>query len=268
MKATCLITVLTLLFTTSFGFAQRIHCPECPFESGEQVYVFGNDVKLRAEPNTDSKVLELLKIGEWVKIIEKTEFSWPYKGFDSPFYKIKYDDMTGYILGNLLSLERNTVDGTNYFFAYSREQGKLFLNIRSMRLGNIYKKKIPLSTPSFAIETQDNRGIANLGGILFIDYQAGHNGDENGGVYLFPFEGALASYELSQFHDHDSFYYSEKFIFPDEKEGIPGKIIFKKEKGYNYLREENKWLQTIEEIWRLSWDFGELTPNFREKIAN
>lgn len=268
MKATCLITVLTLLFTISIGFAQHEHCPECPFEPGEQVYVFGNDVKLRAEPNTDSKVLELLKIGEWVKIIEKTEFSWPYKGFDSPFYKVKYDDMTGYILGGLLSLERKTVGGINYFFAYSMEGDELFLNIRSMHFGNIYKKKIPLSNPFIAIKTHNNRGIGNLDGMLFIDYQAGHDGDENGGVYLFPFEGVLSKYELSQYHDHDSFYYSEKFIFPDEEGGIPGKIIFKKEKGYNYLGEENKWLQTVEETWRLSWDFGELTPNFREKISN
>lgn len=269
MKAKCLITVLTFLFTIITGFAQRVHCPECPFEPGEQVYVFGNDVKLRAEPNTDSKVLELLKIGEWVKIIEQTESSWPYKGFDSPFYKVKYDDMTGYILGGLLSLEKKTVGGTNFFFAYSKEREKFFLNIRNMRFGELLEKKIPLTSAAIGIKTYGNRDIEYLDGIFYIDYSSEeYDGQDYGGIYVFAFEGALSAYELSRSHDIEASYASEKFVFPDEEGGIPGKIIFKKEKGHDFLGGEYEWLHTVVETWKLSWYGGELVPDFRGKSPN
>ncbi|WP_420604122.1 SH3 domain-containing protein [Flagellimonas sp.] len=269
MKSKCTIAVFAALLSVTFSFAQRIHCPvTCPFEPGEQVYVFGNDVKLRAEPNTESKVLELLKIGEWVKIIEMTDSSWPYNGYDSPFYKVEYNDMTGYILGGLLSLEKKTVDGTNYFFAYSKEGDKTLLNIRSMYFGRLFKKKIPLDNSFISIETYSDRGIEHLDGIIYIDYHANHDGEENGGIYVFAFEGALIAYELSQFNDEDASYYSEKFVFPDEEGGLPEKIIFKKEKGYDCLGPEDEWLYTNVETWKLSWDRGTLVPNFREKPTN
>ncbi|WP_420320299.1 SH3 domain-containing protein [Flagellimonas sp.] len=270
MKTKCTIAVFAALLSVTLNFAQRIHCPECEcrFQPAEQVYVFGNDVKLRSEPNTESKVLELLKMGEWVEIIEMTNSSWPYNGYDSPFYKVKYDDMTGYILGGLLSLEKKTVGGTDYFFAYSREGEKTFLNVRSMYFGRLLEKKIPLASPIINIKTYGNRGIENLDGIIFVHNYSALDDLDLGGNYIFAFEGSLTSYQLSQTDYEDASYYSEKFVFPDEEKGIPGKIIFKKEEGLRYLDEENKWLYTNVETWKLHWGYGQLVPNFREKPTN
>lgn len=264
MKAKSAIAVFTALFFVTLSFSQKAHCPECPFLSGQQAYVFGNDVKLRIEPSTESKVLELLKIGEWVEIIEITEASWPYNGYDSRFYKVKYDDMTGYVLGGLLSLEKKTIDGIDYFFAYSKEGDKTYLNIRSVYSGSLLKKKIPLTNTNINIKVYGSKGVEELDGIIYIDYDSDEDDQEYGGIYIFAREGALAAYELSQSHDLENSFYSEKFIFPDDEGGIPEKIIFKKEKGHDYLGGEYEWLQTVVETWKLSWYAGELVPNFRK----
>jgi hypothetical protein len=39
------------------------------FKDGEVAFMFGDNVKLRDQPNTESSVLSLLKIGEQIEII-------------------------------------------------------------------------------------------------------------------------------------------------------------------------------------------------------
>lgn len=268
MKARFLITVITAFFVLTINFAQeKLHCPpsECEFQPGDQAYAFGHKIKLRTEPNTTSLVLEELKIGEWVKILEKTPFSWPYKGFDSPFYKVKYNGMTGYILGGLLSLDRKTVAGQNYFFTYSREGENTFLNIRTLVHGSYMEKKVSLKNPHFSIRILGDKGVPNLDGILYIDYLADASNDEDGGIYLFLNHFNLCqAIELSQITDAGVYYHSEKFIFPDDKGGIPNKVLYKMEKGKN-LDVATQWLQTSVETRILTWTDGTLSPNIREK---
>jgi len=272
MEAKFLITALTTLFTLHFTYAQNnYHCPqeECSFRPGQQVYVFGNDVKLRTAPSAESKVLELLKIGEWVEIVEKTNFSWPYKGFDSPFYKVKYDDgITGYILGGLLSLERKTLNGTNYYFAYAKEGNRIFLNIRNVVDGKYNERKLSLSNPQFDLKTFNAKGIANLDGMLYVDYLSEACGEDGGGIYLFVQNGELKdTAALSQVSNAGVYFHAEQFIFPDDTGGLPNKILFKKEQG-EIFDESTHWTKTTVEIRELSWVNGQLTPDFRETTPN
>lgn len=241
---------------------------ESVFEPGEQVYVFGNNVKLRSAPKIESEVLEFLKIGEWVQIVEKTEFSWPYKGYDSPFYKVKYDDVTGYILGGLLAIEKKNLNAMDYFFAFSKEGNHNFLNIRNVVEGSYLEQKVPLSHTNIAIHTIGDRGIPNLDGILFVDYIADACGIESGGIYLFAHSNELTKVaELSEISDAGVFYRSERFIFPDDQGGIPGKIFFKKEQGEN-LDEASLWTKTFVETRQLSWVDGKLIPDYQQKAPN
>jgi Bacterial SH3 domain. len=269
MKARFLITVITTLFVLTINFAQeKMHCPpsECAFQPGDQAYAFGHKIKLRAEPNTSSAVLEELKIGEWVKILEKTPFSWPYKGFDSPFYKVNYNGMTGYILGGLLSMERKTVAGQHYFFTYSQEGETTFLNIRTVVHGSYMEKKVPLRNPHFTINTLGSKGVPNLDGILYVDYQANASNLDDGGIYLFLNHFNLCdAVAISEVVDQGSSnYLSERLIFPDDSDGIPNKVLYKMEKGEN-LDLATEWRQTSMESRILTWADGTLSPNIREK---
>ncbi|SHG43869.1 SH3 domain-containing protein [Flagellimonas flava] len=267
MKAINLFTVLTLLFTINFTNAQNIPCSqaECDFQKGEQVYVFGNDVKLRAQPSTSSKVLELLKIGEWVEILEKTEFSWPYRGFESPFYKVKYDQATGYILGGLLSGKRKTLNGKHYYFALAKEGEQTFMNVRHVKNGTYHEKKVRLKHTDISIKVLDDKGLPGLDGILYLDYLSEACGVESGGVYLFVQGGDISNMaSLSRVAEAGVYYRSEQFIFPFDKGGLPDKVLFKKEQG-EVFDETTNWTKTTVEIRELSWVNGELVPNFRQK---
>ncbi|WP_190809810.1 SH3 domain-containing protein [Flagellimonas sp. S3867] len=270
MKVT-LISALTTLLTIFFCSAQDENNNSwngSVFEPGEQVYVFGNNVKLRSAPKMESEVLEFLKIGEWVQIIEKTEFSWPYNGYDSPFYKVKYDDATGYILGGLLSIEKKNLNAMDYFFAFSKEGNRDFLNIRNVVRGEYLEQKIPLSHTNIAIHVIGDRGLPNLDGILYVDYIAEACGVETGGIYFFAHASGLTKVaELSEISDAGVSYRSEQFIFPDDQGGIPGKIFFKKEQGEN-LDEASLWTKTFVETRQLSWVDGKLVPNYQQKAPH
>ena len=271
MKAIFYITTLFFLFSFSFGFSQdnsNVLEDVYDFQPGEQVYLFGNKVKLRSAPKIESEVLELLKIGEWVKIIEKTEFSWPYKGYDSPFYKVKYNDQEGYILGGLLSFERKTVVGNPYFFAFSKEGERQFLNIRHIYKGVYSEQKVPISHTNLSIHVLENKGILDVDNILYIDYHAQTDGIEDGGIYFFVQNHTLHKIgQLSQISDSGLFYKSERFVFPDDEDGTPGIILFQKEKG-EVLDEETQWVQTTTETRKLLWVEDNLVPDFRQKRLN
>ena len=101
---------LILLFFFSVVFqmvAQEVYItPTKEFEPNQKVYLFGNDVKLREEPNTSSKVISLLKISTEVFVIEKTNKIKLYNGIDWPWYKIKTSNgEEGFLLGGLISKE-------------------------------------------------------------------------------------------------------------------------------------------------------------------
>ncbi|MEL6485325.1 MAG: SH3 domain-containing protein, partial [Bacteroidota bacterium] len=229
------------------------------------VFVFGDNVKLRSAPKTESEVLELLKIGEWVEIIEKTEFSWPYRGFDSPFYKVKYDTTVGYILGGLLSLEKKSINGKPYFFAYSKNEDQVFLNIRALNMGKYTEEQIALANAGFHIKTMKGKGVPGLDTILVVDYMAEACGMEGGEVYFFWNEDRLVKVaNLSQMFEAGMFHYAERFIFPEDEGGVPDRIVFHKE-TYTVLDEIGEWEQKTVETRRLTWANGALTPNFREK---
>ena len=251
MKTKLQITALTILCTLSFNLAQGgYQCShgECTFQPGQQVYIFGNNVKLRTAPSAESKVLELLKIGEWVEVIEKTTFSWPYKGFDSPFYKVKYDDTTGYILGGLLATERKTLNGQNYFFAYSKEGDAIFLKYPECEKWRLCRAKdtvgpIQILTSKYLT----TKGVPGLEGIMFIDYNAEACGVEGGGVYLFAHDGELTRVAaLTLVSDAGVYYRSERFIFPTDVGGLPEKILLKKEQG-EVFDESTHWTKTTVE---------------------
>ena len=271
MKALFYIPTLLFFFSISVGFSQRdYHCQEskCDFQAGEQVFVFGNNVKLRSAPKIESEVLELLKIGEWVEVIEKTEFSWPYKGYDSPFYKVKYDTVEGYILGGLLSLEKKTIAGNEYFFAFSKEGEHHFLNLRHVILGKYSEQKIQLSHTRISIDVLGNRGLYGLDDILYVNYHAEVVGDEGGGIYFFAQGPTLYKIgQLSEISDSDRFHQFEKFIFPNDENGIPETILLKKEKR-EVLDVESEWVRTSSETRKLLWIDGELMPSFNQMLSN
>ncbi|WP_273568017.1 SH3 domain-containing protein [Maribacter halichondriae] len=83
--------IILFFLTCAVAFAQEpryIH-GNYEFEPGSTEYLFGDNVKLRTAPSTDSEVLEFLEIARPIKILGKTEVKQPFEGYDAYWYKVK-----------------------------------------------------------------------------------------------------------------------------------------------------------------------------------
>ena len=79
--------IILVLLITKFSFSQetKYHDPNLDLKNGENYYLFGNDVKFRQLPDSSSEVIDLLKIGTEIQILEKTDHKLNYNGIESSF---------------------------------------------------------------------------------------------------------------------------------------------------------------------------------------
>ncbi|MDO5970064.1 SH3 domain-containing protein [Flavivirga aquimarina] len=257
------LTILLLLIT-NFSFSQEIiyHNPNFDLKNGENYYLFGNDVKFRQLPDLTSEVIDLLKIGTEVVILEKTENKLNYNGIESPFYKVKYKNKIGYILGGLISLEKKEIKNSKYFFAYKKTEDNYSIIIRHLNeKSELTENSSILTTYEFSIDLFDNKGIDNVENILFVNYLAEACGIDGGGIFFFKTESELKKIlEISQVSDGGVYWLKEKLIFPTDENGIKGKIVYQKEIG-NYEDEETNWIEIKITSRELEWKNGDLIPN-------
>ena len=109
-----LLIIFILISKIGFGQDTKYLSENYEFKNGEVAYMFGNDVKLRDQPTAESNVLTLLKIGEQIEIIEKSNSTMQFDGIESPWYKVKTKDKVGFVLGSLISLDKATNGNLTY----------------------------------------------------------------------------------------------------------------------------------------------------------
>ena len=100
-------TFLTVLFFFSILFMhaqekQITHLHET-FRVNKTYALFGDKVKLRAEPNTTSDVITLLRIGTEITILEKTAQFLETTTSKTAWYKVTYNDQIGFIAGQFIA---------------------------------------------------------------------------------------------------------------------------------------------------------------------
>ncbi|AUP80021.1 SH3 domain-containing protein [Flavivirga eckloniae] len=231
-------------------------------EEGAYYYLFGDNVKFRTEPNTDSEVIALLKIGTKIQIDYNTKETMMYNGLESPFYKIKYGDKTGYVLGGLISLEKRERGDSQFFFTYKKEGESYATIVRYFNetTSEIVDTTVQLATSMFSIELYNNRGVSGVDNIVFINYLAEACGVNGGGIYLFQFDNKLKKvFDLSKVSEAGLFWTSEKLIFPKDEKGIEGKIVYQRE-TQNYLDENTNWTELERVSRELEWNGDEILP--------
>lgn len=109
MRSILTVAVLLLLhlgpawgmehYTTSYG----------EFRPGQYVHSFGNNVNIRQQPDSQSPVMDRLKISAPVKIISRSDKQFTLNGYRDYWYLVEYDCSCGnkrdqgYVWGGLLS---------------------------------------------------------------------------------------------------------------------------------------------------------------------
>lgn len=240
------------------------------FENGEEAYLFGDNVRLRTEPSLTSETIILLKIGEPIEVVEKIDVKVNFKGIESPWYKVKYKNETGYLIGGLISQIEKKHSGIRCFFSLERVNGKLYILTRVIsdsELPYIENKSEFLGDGNgFCVKVFDNKGITNINNIIYINYLPESCGANSGGYYLF-----FDNRELHKVIDLTSrgdigFWESENLYFPKDSLGIKNKIIYIQAEG-EYSEEDNLeegvplWEKSSEIKLKLDWINNRLQPN-------
>lgn len=218
------------------------------FSIGDVVYVFGNDVKLREAPNTNAKVISLLKIAEEVVVVEKTNETLSFGGMDWAWYKVKNQHYEGYITGGFLALGREKIGNSVYLVSLKKEANDVFALLRVINGNDEYIESIiQLSNSMFSIKAFNNQGIDSVKNMLFIDYLAEACGEDGGGVYVFNDGNSLVeAIRVSTIVDGDLYWLDEKVIFPTDVGGKKGVITLSSEHGETIDEETNHKKITIE----------------------
>ena len=97
---------------------------------GNPVYIFKpgkynileSSVNIRSQPNLTSSVIGKLELHSEIEIIEKAENFQTINGITHYWYKIKYEDITGYIWGGFISIETKifVIDNNTNMYCYYR----------------------------------------------------------------------------------------------------------------------------------------------------
>ncbi|TDQ25634.1 SH3 domain-containing protein [Tenacibaculum caenipelagi] len=237
---------------------------EFEFTTNQKVYLFGNDVKLRKEPNTGSEVISLLKIASEVTIVEKSTEKQLYNGFSHHWYKVKHKDKEGFVLGGLLALDSKKIDDSVYLVTLRKEKNDTKVLVRVVNGNDEYiENSSILKSTTFSIKVYDNKGISSIKNMIYIDYLAEACGVEGGGCYLFNNGKSLVkSIELSSISEAGLFWFKEDVVFPTDLGGQKGKIILKREGG-QIIDEESNHTKVTLETKEFSWEGTQLIFNVK-----
>lgn len=261
-----LIIIFILISKIGFGQNTKYLSENYEFKNGEIAYMFGNDVKLRDQPNAESNVLTLLKIGEQIEIIEKSNSTMQFDGIESPWYKVKTSDKVGFVLGSLISLDKSTNGNLTYLISLKKDGIKLFAKTRILENGLDFKEnESQLMTGEFSIKAIGNKGLESIKSIFKIDYLAESCGVNGGGIYLF-YNGMelIKAIEYTRVADADLYWFIEEYIFPNDKDGIKGKIVYKSEFGET-KEYETEWTESKTTRRVLEWNGKEIFPKIKSE---
>ena len=183
------LTLIFLLISFNFSFSQNYY----RFTEGQEVYLYGDNVRLRELPSTNSEVIKLLPVGTKVKIKRVTDRYFKYNGISSPWYLVQYNSIEGFIVGGLISLGiQRSYYNPDAFYVYNISKGKsydsnkTYLNIRFVYSHQIYSDiKIQLvGNRGFDLLVTDNRGLKNATDIIIVNNYSKSCGVDRGKSYF------------------------------------------------------------------------------------
>ncbi|MDC1162090.1 SH3 domain-containing protein [Tenacibaculum sp.] len=272
-----------LIFIISTLFSLSIFAQECKylgldkeFENGDVAYIFGDNVRLRTSPSSESETLKLLKIASKITILEKTNNKNNFKGIQTPWYKIKYNDQTGYILGGLISLTQIKKNNIKCLVNLEKINSELYITVRVIpKFHSTYLENKSLhlgDNNGFCLKLFDNKGLKEVSNIISINYLPESCGANSGGYYIFFDNKKLyKTVDLTSRGDI-GIWESENLYFPNDSLGIKNRIIYIRRKGEysDNEPEENvyNWEKSSEVKLKLEWNNDKLTPNPKTFINN
>lgn len=198
-------------------------------------FIIEDDTNMRSCPSTNCDIVGTLKLGEEIKILERSENSEVMSGINSNWYKVKSNNKIGWIFGTKIArhvFKSNADDGVLFLAALKKvdNDDQSTYQIKAVKDNNLIASKefIGYNYKGVGLQNIGSMGIS-VDDILKIEIPCnGGCGCNTGDVYLFwhnhqfsqPYEAmGVADAWASQ---------GTTFIFPRELNGIPNTIIKEK----------------------------------------
>jgi hypothetical protein len=262
--------IFLLFAAVSFcGVAQsqvEMFYPNKIHQKGDTLFIF-NTALLKESANYSSASLAELNMGEPIIIVSDNEGNFDNK---PDYYEVSYKDKLGFINSEALSLIKLNYDELTYFLFqmnYHAELEKYELIIREVdKNGSYHDFYIILKDYLFSLHMIGNKGLDGIKALLVIDYIAEACMMESGATYFIWNPKNLDKlFHLSAFHNAGVEYYEESVIFPEDSNGVAGKVIINSE----YVEVIDEILETYKEKKEFKiydWTFGKLVPPFESSI--
>ncbi|MEZ4917519.1 MAG: SH3 domain-containing protein [Saprospiraceae bacterium] len=218
------------------------------YQAGLKTQIFGDLCNVRNAPNAQGSIVAKLAIGTPVTILESSEESSTYNGWTARWSKIQFQQdgktMSGYIWNGLLSPLAHQTNGVSFVYnvvkaetkknEYGYDNSTHTVEVRAVRNGKVQSKaQFELQiTPGSSTEMQlvDNPGLAPYQNAFRISIYFPACGYANYTLTcLWDGNQLTALPILSGASDAGVFWEDEVFIFPNEKNGIPGKLVYQYE---------------------------------------
>ena len=191
-----------------------------------------------------------------------------FKGIESPWYKVRYGEKIGYILGGLISLTERKIDNIRCFVTLEKIESKIYILTRviSDSKTSYFENKSESHSENggFCLKIFDNKGLEGISNIIFINYLPESCGANSGGYYLF-FDKKKLHKVIDVTSSGDvGIWESENLYFPKDSLGIKNRIIYIKEKGEYSESETNEtkpdWEKSSKIKIKLEWINNKLSP--------
>ncbi|MEG0761539.1 SH3 domain-containing protein [Chryseobacterium sp.] len=220
------------------------------FEENKTQKIFTDWSRVRQSPDVNAKILDSLHTNKQILILKKEEQVLKLGERAANWYKISYQkedqNFEGFLWGGNLSVGFRNKNGYDFLFGITKTinkknpdfDGSFPQNYASIKVleGYVLLDEIPFETGSgeslsygtFVVES--NHKLKDVDFTLKAMVSGEACGIASYDQYvLFKDKKLIALPQLMNVGDADVYYHSEKFIFPNDKGGIPNTFVFKME---------------------------------------
>lgn len=263
-----LLALTLLILNSSFSQLEEIYLgPFMSFQKGYITYTFQDESELRDKPGPEGKTLLNLKVAEKVEIDSTIETNYERAYQFSDYFKVKCKGVTGYMQVKDLAIANLmlTKYKTNLLFQLPDldDAAAPLLHVKETYEGKVVNDVyLEMNSVLFQLKLSEPRGLTGIEKLFYIDYISEACGMEGGQSIYSWNPGSLSLIaDLTEVADAGVFYFTEKFIFPADKGGESGKILYKAEE-MELFDEESEW-QSVKNVSRIyTWKENQLFPEF------
>ncbi|WP_196888150.1 SH3 domain-containing protein [Aureivirga sp. CE67] len=231
--------LLILLLIPAILFAQGedsdgyYFLPKSVFKKGDEVHLFGDNVKLRQEPNTNCEVVDMLPIGAKVKIIGKTNSFLTLGKEKTPWYYIEIDGNKGYVAGAFFANYTAEYKDNQFYFS-SKIHGdpssmsskkEMLIRVKEKGSTDYLEYSIEVEGQNFRPNVYNNKGLTGIENVISIEYTMEEYYYDYTVFIAFTGSKFFTIYKCTSGGD-EGYYFVDELTFPNDRNGQAGKILY------------------------------------------